>query len=671
MSRRQYFEKNFFVFVNKGNYFAVLDAINEGVSVNRVNMCGNTALMMAVKNGYVKITNLLIDNGANINSRNPEGDTPLHFAVNSKIFKLVEILIENDANINAKNKKGRTPLHLAVERFDIEIIKFLCKNGANVDAIDNKGSTPLLRGIRKKAFNGTQLCLIHECNANINIKDNKGRNAFYLNVVFNNGEKCIDILNYLFSNTENIDINMESNDGFGKENALIGLIKHCNKDDPLLLIKTIYLINKGINVNYQENKFQDSALHLSILFDDLNVFKYLLTVQGIDINIQRITGQTPLHYAAEKETSDYLNLLLPRVSNVNIQDEYDATPLFYCENEQNLIQLINRRANIHLVTKNGETSLIIACKLNSYTCAEYIIKNGIDVHAKTIDNYTALYYSIGNNNKRLFDLLMQNGANFNDLKDIKKNDECLLLSIMCNKPDLLENLLMNGANPDKRIGNDDGDPILFRAIMKNSLEMVQILIKYKADVNIVNKNKMTPLMVAVKIGNTEITLLLVKNGADVNAKLENGHDALVILLGLDDFEQKTEIAKCLIPQEVRSFIFLNNLVDKTNKIKNSVNKFKFMIENGASVDSKDEKTGETILMRAVIYSNKEIVEYLIKKGANVNIESKRRKTALQLAKSNRYESSLSEEIYELVKNAYYMSNPKKPSEKKTIFSLFK
>lgn len=59
-----------------------------------------------------------------------------------------------------------------------------------------------------------------------------------------------------------------------------------------------------------------------------------------------------------------------------------------------------------------------------------------------------------------------------------------------------------------------------------------------------------------------------------------------------------------------------------------------LIEHGAEIDSLREFSGFTPLMTAAEIGHQAIVEFLIKKGANLNIKSQNGQSALELAKEH-------------------------------------
>ena len=56
-----------------GDTQGVIEAVNSGVNVDATRHDGNTALMLATKNGHAEIVNILIKAGADVNATNNDG----------------------------------------------------------------------------------------------------------------------------------------------------------------------------------------------------------------------------------------------------------------------------------------------------------------------------------------------------------------------------------------------------------------------------------------------------------------------------------------------------------------------------------------------------------------------------------------------------------------------
>jgi len=75
-----------------------------------------SALHLAVRNGTVAVTTLLLDAGADLNAEDTGGNTPLHYAVTRNgALELVRLLLDRGALAYARNAKGQTPADVAEE----------------------------------------------------------------------------------------------------------------------------------------------------------------------------------------------------------------------------------------------------------------------------------------------------------------------------------------------------------------------------------------------------------------------------------------------------------------------------------------------------------------------------------------------------------------------------
>lgn len=93
-----------------------------------------------------------------------------------------------------------------------------------------------------------------------------------------------------------------------------------------------------------------------------------------------------------------------------------------------------------------------------------------------------------------------------------------------------ETLLAAGANPNTAVEIVPGFPTtyLITAASNNSLALVTLLLKHKAQVNQPDAFKATALMAAAGKGNKAMVELLLGSGADAKAKDDDGKDALAL-----------------------------------------------------------------------------------------------------------------------------------------------
>ncbi|MCJ1333093.1 Ankyrin repeat domain-containing protein 44 [Thelotrema lepadinum] len=112
--------------------------------------------------------------------------------------------------------------------------------------------------------------------------------------------------------------------------------------------------------------------------------------------------------------------------------------------------------------------------------------------------------------------LLEFGADPNSM-----NESGLMPLCETNSTTLSHQLLEAGALPD--LGRDYyDDTALIMAAKSGKSEMARLLLEYKADTEIKNKDGLAPLLLAAKNGNMEVVRLLVEGGADVETEDPKG-----------------------------------------------------------------------------------------------------------------------------------------------------
>ena len=98
-------------------------------------------LMIKVLPYGIDALKALIDNGFSIDAVDLEGNTVLHHAVNQGFEEVVMFLLERKPTIDKQNNAGETPLiRAAIEHNSSLMIAILLRDGANPSLLDQKGN---------------------------------------------------------------------------------------------------------------------------------------------------------------------------------------------------------------------------------------------------------------------------------------------------------------------------------------------------------------------------------------------------------------------------------------------------------------------------------------------------------------------------------------------------
>lgn len=261
--------------------------------------------------------------------------------------------------------------------------------------------------------------------------------------------------------------------------------------------------------------------------------------------------------------------------------------------------LIDSGANIRLKDKHGDTPLALAMILNNENMIELFqyhetnqippkIKNEIsiwDAFSRSGFNADAFEKIIKENNVRDFNEVSQDGkwlplgwASYADIYPKKT----------------VQMLIDKGADVNFKDGT--GSTALMWAMKKDRLAIAKLLLNNGANPKIKNNDQDTALTLAEKLGNEAII------------------DLIQTQIQFDEFENVDELK--LSTQPLISAISDGDLVT-----------VKRLVNYGADVNPKnlpdkipDIDPSKIPLILAIMLNNKEIINFLIMKGANVNIQ---------------------------------------------------
>ncbi|WP_342189704.1 ankyrin repeat domain-containing protein [Spiroplasma endosymbiont of Dilophus febrilis] len=381
------------------------------------------------------------------------------------------------------------------------------------------------------------------------------------------------------------------------------------------------LIDNGADPNVLDcNNDFISPLHYAIIKNKKEVVEVLLKSKNIKnkINNKSYLNIGCLHWISLNSKNinnlEIAELLIDNGADVNLQDENDATPLYYAisTNNKEMVQLlINKGANIKNITKNGLTPLYYAIILDNKEMVQLLIEKGANVNMQDENGLTPLHFAIEENNQEMVQLLINNNADVN-IKITSDGATILHYAILNNKKEMVKLLIKKGANVNKGV---NGLIPLYYAISTNNKEMVQLLINKGANVNMQDENDFSPLYYAINEENIEIVKLLLANDADVNLQNKNGLTPLL-------YSKYNKYIK--IENLFKNFINLKNKIESLNeqlkKIK--INEQKTKINNNLKKsEDKLKKLLYVTLDKKIytpIYTQKTITEYEYNAGIGQN-----------------------------------------------------
>jgi len=271
--------------------------------------------------------------------------------------------------------------------------------------------------------------------------------------------------------------------------------------------------------------------------------------------------------------------------------------------------------------------------------AEVLLQYGADANCLSKSGDPPLICAIVKKNFVLAKALLKYKANPN-LVGVEENSP-LSLSILTLEDEVAHNfaeiLLQSGAVA--KSADKNGNPLLALAVEKGFLKTSQILLKFGADPNC-PMNGNTPLFTAISAKNVQLVELLLKYKANCNEVAIGGESAICMAVKYNA-PLATQFISLLLPVGANTNVVdrsgntpLFLAVMKGRRFETIIHR---LIDQGADVNGVNSN-GNTILHVASKYNSPEVVRHLLKSGANPNAKNESGNSPVHIAcKANRPE----------------------------------
>lgn len=361
------------------------------VSIESMNLSGQTALNLAASKGYLSIVELLLGRGANIDTGDMYEGPPLLRAIDNNRLECVRLLIERGVNYRFKDSLGRGALHACAINKRGVIMRYLLKNlDLDPNVQGNGGETPLHDAVGANSVAITKILL--EYGARTDIEDKMGRTPLV---------RARDL----------------------QRDRLFSILKKARKKEPKVM------------------KDEDT--------DPLTIPKHPARADTLSEEYKLPIHSVVRHYS-RKELEKYLSDLGPQADEaINQTDSVDLkTPLHFAARfgrVDSMRLLLERGASVGPKDRWGYTPLHIAVDFGQLEAIEFLLQNGCEVNEKDLLGRTPLMFAIDHQVARAncAFLLLRHNATF-------QNPEGGLLlpllsyAIDCNEIDIVKILIEGG-----------------------------------------------------------------------------------------------------------------------------------------------------------------------------------------------------------------------------------
>ena len=356
--------------------------IEKDAYVNKQNILGNTALILACYKNHTDVAlALLEDDDIDVNLANQNGITALHLTSEKGMLAIVEKLIEKGADVNIQDEDGDTALIGACQYKQSDVaLALLNVDGIEVDLANNNGETALHRASSKGMLSVVEELI--EKRANAKMQDKDGYTALMVACYDRHTDIALALLKH-----SNINVDLANNKG---ETAL----HHASHHGMLAVVEK--LIEKDADVNKQD-KDGYTALIGACYEKHADVALALLNVDGIEVDLVNVIGETALHRASHQGMLAVVKKLIEKRADVNKQNEDGYTALIWAcvfNHADIALALLNVDGiEVDLANVVGGTALQLASHQGMLAVVEKLIEKRADVNKQNRNGFTALMWA--------------------------------------------------------------------------------------------------------------------------------------------------------------------------------------------------------------------------------------------------------------------------------------
>ncbi|XP_058797495.1 ankyrin-1-like [Phymastichus coffea] len=539
----------------------------------------------------------------------------LNLALGLSRKRTANYLISKNCRVNIESKKREnTPLHNAIEFIgDEQIVSDLLKNKASIIAINHEGNTPLHMAFLKRYGKITELILnaifVHTYYGYENIKNKQDLTHIHIACTMDN-ERLVQLF---------LNVGANINDAVNKVSPYYPgytAMHFAAKNNCINVIKL--LMNRGSVKIISQGADSENRTPAQLVFENLKnlqVSFYHMTMQNKNDKSGYYKHLSQFHVACLCDYPDFVENFILHGADINTPIQSEAT---FCP---------------------GYTPLHCAVESNCKKNVEILLQKGANIDQLNYYNMTplhlALYNEDPNDNNTILDLLYAavkdknknivdlNGLSYMQIAVTRDDRETVKIFLKNDKAIVNHTVMYN-------LRNFSGFTALHFAVKYKHLKMAKLLIENGADVNSNdNFEHGTPLHLAFEICHRQLIELLLEHGAKADILRIADNKSMLHLL-IENYVNKAEahalVQMCINNKEAN----FNEYYDPKRVLAKYVER---LVSLGCNVNEIESKNGNTAmhLVCSEDYDDGPYAEELLKFGADINIENFYGQTPFQMA----------------------------------------
>jgi ankyrin repeat protein len=342
-----------------------------------------------------------------------------------------------------------------------------------------------------------------------------------------------------------------------------------------------------------------------------------LLQKRVDVNAAEPDGTTPLHWAVRMNNLDLVSRLLRAGASPKAANRYDVTPIqLACLNgsAEAVGRLLEAGESANATGPYGETALMVCARSGNPETARVLLARGASVDAvESWRGQTALMWATAQRHPEMMKVLIAAGADVNARSALQHWERQRTLEPR-----------------DKWLPEGGLTPLLFAA-REGCAACETVLLDAKADINVVDPDQQSALIIALINGHYDAAAVLIDRGIDVNMQDKVGRTALYAAVDDHTMPSSNRPSPREIDNKLASLDVIRMLLDRGARVDVPL---RAQIPYRTKLDRGGDGVlgvGTTPLIRAARAGDVAAITLLLGKGANAKAATRNGVSGIMVA----------------------------------------
>ncbi|KAF5686699.1 ankyrin protein 1 [Fusarium denticulatum] len=447
-------------------------------------------------NSHLDIAKLLVDAGASPTAKNVHGYTPLHVATRWSSGETVEFLLACGASIADKDLAGRTAVEIAAIWGDFATLEVMLSRKEEIERMEHGPDMhPVNLAVDSENKKCMALLLSHGFSPNV--VTSRGDMALRMAIE----SRRLDLCKMLLESNADPDLTPDK-----ISTPLIQAISEGDLDIVKMLIEHKATVDK--REAPPSDGLSRTPLQVAVDWNRPDIVQYLLE-KGADPDARDSDGIPVIGSAVSGGHINMVQWLGDANADVNVIClDSKITPLHEAYPHPEIVRLLlEHGADINKGNADSRTALNFAISKNSLATVQVLLEAKTKPDINTDMIYGDLRRVIVGGYIDVVEKMLEAGIDVNNVNE--KGESLLAYGIKYNAPSSMIRKILE-YNPDLEMRDKKGNTALHCITRSTTLETVRLVVNAGGRLDVLNSDKDTPLIVAIRAQMDDVFFYMLK-----------------------------------------------------------------------------------------------------------------------------------------------------------------